>query len=111
MLTVCTIAPLFLLSFLFGSLGDKWDRKTIMLATDGVAALSSVFTLVLLLTGQLRVWHLYVINLILGVSDAFQGPAVSSALSSLISKEKYAATSGIRSFCNAAVDIASYMPT
>lgn len=106
MLTVCTIAPLFLLSFLFGSLGDKWDRKTIMLAADGVAALSSVFTLVLLLTGQLRVWHLYVINLILGVSDAFQGPAVSSALSSLIPKEKYAATSGIRSFCNAAVDIA-----
>lgn len=106
MLTVCSIAPLALLSFLFGGLGDKWDRKKIMLIADAVAALTSVATLVLLLLGQLQVWHLYAINLVLGVSDAFQGPAVSSALSSIVPPDKYAATSGIRSFCISVVDIA-----
>ena len=106
LLTVSTIAPLFLLSFLFGSLGDTWDRKKIMLIADAVAAATSVMTLALLLAGQLQVWHLYAINLILGVSDAFQGPAVSSAQSSLVPPEQYTATSGIRSFCNAVVDIA-----
>ncbi len=105
LLTVCTIAPLFLLSFVFGSLGDKWDRKTMILAADTAAAACSVCTLVLLLSGQLQVWHLYAINLLLGISDAFQGPAVSSALSSLVPAEKYAATSGFRSLCNAVVDI------
>ncbi|MBR4887719.1 MAG: MFS transporter [Clostridia bacterium] len=106
LLTVSTIAPLFLLSFIFGSLGDTWDRKKIMLIADAVAAATSVMTLALLLVGQLQVWHLYAINLVLGISDAFQGPAVSSAQSSLVPPEKYAATSGIRSFCNAVVDIA-----
>ena len=106
LLTVCSIAPLALLSFLFGSLGDKWDRKKIMLIADAVAAMTSVITLVLLLLGQLQVWHLYAINLVLGISDAFQGPAVSSALSSIVPPDKYAATSGIRSFCISVVDIA-----
>ncbi len=106
LLTVCTIAPLALFSFLFGSLGDKWDRKKIMLIADAVAAMTSVATLVLLLLGQLQVWHLYAINLVLGISDAFQGPAVSSALSSIVPPDKYAATSGIRSFCISVVDIA-----
>ena len=105
LLTVCTIAPLFLLSFVFGSLGDKWDRKTMILLADAAAAVCSVLTLILLLSGQLRVWHLYLINLLLGISDAFQGPAVSSALSSLVPAEKYAETSGFRSLCNAVVDI------
>ena len=54
LLTVCTIAPLALVSFLFGSLGDKWDRKKIMLIADAVAAMTSVATLVLLLLGQLQ---------------------------------------------------------
>ena len=48
----------------------------------------------------------YAINLVLGISDAFQGPAVSSALSSIVPPDKYAATSGIRSFCISVVDIA-----
>lgn len=107
LLSVCYLIPEVFLNFIAGSISDKWNKKKIMLISDGVAAVGSVSVLVLLQQDVLQIGYLYIINIILGVMDAFQSPASSVAETLLVSKANYMKTSGLRSFCNSFVGIFS----
>jgi len=100
-LMLCSLLPSILLSFLAGSFIDRWNKKIIMLIADAIAAICSTIALTLLFANQLNLWHLYIINIILGIVDAFQEPASSVAISLLVPKEYYTKTSGLRSLSNA----------
>lgn len=107
LLSVCYLIPEVFLNFIAGSISDKWNKKKIILISDGVAAICSISVLVLLQQEVLHIGYLYLINIILGITDAFQNPASSVAESLLVSKENYIKTSGLRSFCNSFVGIFS----
>jgi MFS transporter, DHA3 family, macrolide efflux protein len=47
--------------------------------------------------GQLQIWHLYVAGAFTSVSGAFQWPAYSAAISTLLKKEQYARANGMLS--------------
>lgn len=98
LLSVCYLVPEVLLSFIAGSISDSWSKKKIMLIADSIAAVFSVIVIALLFTQNLRLEYLYVINFILGVTDAFQNPASTVAESLIVSRENYMKTSGLRSF-------------
>ena len=97
--------PSILLSFLAGSISDKWNKKKIMIISDSIAAFFSLIVLILLITNSLKIEYIYIINFILGVVDAFQNPASEVAISLIISKENYIRVSGIRSLCNSCITI------
>lgn len=105
MLTVCSYAPYVLLSIFAGAVSDKWDKKKIMLICDSFAALCTVCVLVLLRTGCLAGWHLYVLNAINGLMNTIQQPASDVAVTLLTPKKYYQKTSGMRSFSNSLVTI------
>jgi len=52
--------PNVALSPLAGMLADRRDRRRLMIFSDTGAGLSSLFVAVMLLTGELQVWHVYV---------------------------------------------------
>lgn len=105
MLAVCSYAPYVLMSIFAGAVSDKWNKKTIMLVCDSIAALCTVLVLVLLRTDSLEVWHLYVLNALNGLMNTIQQPA-SDVASTMITPEKhYQKTSGMRSFSNSLVSI------
>ncbi len=54
---------------------DRHRKKAIMLVSDSIAAAGSLAVLAFLLAGHLSVWHIYLINIIVGVTNAFQQPA------------------------------------
>ena len=62
LLSVCSYAPYVIMSIFAGALSCKWNKKTIMLISDSFAALCSVAVLILLGTGRMEIWHLYVLN-------------------------------------------------
>lgn len=105
MLTVCSYAPYVLLSIFAGAVSDKWDKKKIMLICDSFAAVCTVCVLVLLRTGCLAGWHLYVLNAINGLMNTIQQPASDVAVTLLTPKKYYQKTSGMRSFSNSLVTI------
>lgn len=105
MLTVCSYAPYVLLSIFAGAVSDKWDKKKIMLICDSFAALCTVCVLILLRTGCLAGWHLYVLNAINGLMNTIQQPASDVAVTLLTPKKYYQKTSGMRSFSNSLVTI------
>lgn len=98
LLSVCSYAPYVLMSIFAGALSDRWNKKATMLLCDLAAALSTVAVLVLIKTGSLEVWHLYLINALNGLMNTVQQPAAEVAATMLIPEEQYQRTSGLRSF-------------
>lgn len=98
LMTFCNYVPYVILSLFVGAFIDRHKKKTIMLVSDSVAAAGSLAVLALLLTGYLKVWNIYVINAVIGVTNAFQQPASAVATGRLVPKDKISNVSGMNSF-------------
>ncbi len=98
LMSFCNYVPYIFLSLFVGGFIDRHRKKTIMLAADSIAAVGSLSVLALLLTGQLAIWHIYVVNVIVGATNAFQQPASAVATGRLVPKDKISNVSGMNSF-------------
>jgi len=105
MLTVCSYAPYVLMSIFAGALSDHWNKKTTMLVSDSVAALTTITVFILFQTGQLQIWRLYGLNAVNGLMSTVQRPAADVAVSILTPKKYYQQASSMRSFSNSLVNI------
>lgn len=105
LLSVCSYAPYVLMSIFAGAISDKWNKKTVMLVCDCFAAVCTIVTLILLKTGTLAVWHLYILNALNGLMNSIQSPASDVAITLLTPEKHYQKTSGMRSFSNSLVSI------
>jgi DHA3 family macrolide efflux protein-like MFS transporter len=92
-----SFTPRIIVSPLAGALVDRWDRKLMMMVSDLAAALSTAIVLVLFAGGNLQIWHLYITGAFSGFFQAFQFPAYSAAITTMVSKEQYGRASGMRS--------------
>ena len=72
LLSICSYAPYVLASIFAGALSDGWSKKRTMLVCDLLAALSTVGVLVLLKSGQLAPWHMYLLNALNGLMNTVQ---------------------------------------
>ena len=106
LLMVCYMAANALASMLAGTLTDRQNKKAIMLTADSAAAVVSLIVLALL-QNQLRVEHLYAVNVLLGVSGAFQAPAASVVTSAMVPPKHYLRVSGLQSFSDSLSSILS----
>ncbi len=97
-MSFCNYVPYVILSLFVGSFIDRHNKKTIMLVSDGIAAFGSLAVLALLLADRLAVWNIYMINAVIGITNAFQQPASAVATGWLVPKEKISNVSGMNSF-------------
>ena len=105
LLAICSYAPYVLLSIFAGALSDRWNKKITMLVSDSFAALCTVSVLVLLATGHLQIWHLYVINTLNGLMNTVQQPASDVTISLLAPQKHYQKVGGLRAFSNSLVTV------
>lgn len=96
LLMVCSYAPYVICSIFAGALSDRWDKKKTMLGCDALAAFSTLMVLILLKTGNLRIWHLYVVNAVSGLMNTVQQPASEIATTALLPREFYQKVGGLR---------------
>ena len=101
LIQVFFITPLLLVTPIAGVMVDRHNRKMMMMVSDLVAGLATVSILVLQFLGVLEVWHLYVAAAIQGLGNAFQWPAYSAAISTMIPKEQYGRANGLMSLIEA----------
>lgn len=105
LLTICSYAPYVILSIFAGALSDRWNKRLTMLISDSFAALCTAGVLILLLTGNLKIWHLYLINTLNGLMNTVQQPTSDVAVSLLCPQKHYQRVSGMRSFSNSLVTV------
>ncbi len=87
--------PIVLVSPFAGALVDRWNRKLVMMLSDLAAGVGTIVMLLLYLSSDLHIWHIYALNAFVGVFQAFQWPAFSAAISVMLPKEQYARANGM----------------
>ena len=94
---VAYVTPILLFSPIAGVIIDRYSRKWIMILSDMLAALATIFILVFALQGDLQVWHIIIATIFQGIGTAFQGPAYSAAISTMIPKQYNGKINGLMS--------------
>ena len=105
LLSISSYAPYVVMSIFAGAMSDKWDKKRTMLLCDLFAALTSVTVLILIKTGSLAIWHLYLINALNRLMNTIQNPASIVSVTLLVPKEHYQLVSGLQSFSRSLVTV------
>lgn len=81
------ILPGILFAPLAGSLADRKKRKSIVIITDSLDAVIKVLLVVLLITGQMKVWMVYPLTFISQTLGTFQNPAFNSMIPLMVEKK------------------------
>ena len=70
--------PTFLFAPLGGVLGDRWDRRRILVVTQTLATLQAGVLAALTMTGVVAVWHIVLLSIFLGLVNACDIPVRQS---------------------------------
>ena len=89
--------PRIVLSPFAGALVDRWNRKLTMIVSDLASGITTIIILVLMWSGSLQIWELYVLMAVSSAFESFQFPAFSSSITMLVEKKHFARTSAMMS--------------
>ncbi|MBO8436118.1 MAG: MFS transporter [Spirochaetes bacterium] len=107
LLTVSSYVPYILLSLPVGTLTDRMNKKNLMLVSDTTAALCTLSILFVWLSGNLELWHLYLVNCITGTAQTFQQPASEVATTLVTPEDKYQKAGSLNALASSVINIAS----
>ncbi len=83
--------PTLALTMIGGSAADRYDKRKILIATQVVQMVLAFTIGLLVLNGVIQIWHIIVLAALLGVSIAFEMPALSALVPELVRKDQIAA--------------------
>ena len=98
LMSFCSYMPFILVSIFTGSFIDSHKKKSILLWSDTLAALCTGLICILSVNGKLEIFHIYLVNLFLGLMNSFQSPALSVAIGILVPETYRSRASGMSSF-------------
>jgi len=81
--------PILALALFGGALADRIDRKRLLMFTQCAQVVTSLLLGVLVATGAVQFWHIYVIGFLNSTLSAFDAPARNSFYPSLIPREDF----------------------
>jgi MFS family permease len=82
--------PTLALTMIGGSAADRFDKRKILIATQVAQIALAVVLGWLVLTNRIHIWHVIVLASLLGVSIAFEMPAISALVPELVQRDQIA---------------------
>jgi MFS family permease len=86
-LTVFQFLPAMLLSLVAGVVADRVGKQRLIMITTSLEALQALALAVITLSGQVQLWQVYVLALLLGLFTTFETPARQAFVSDLVPRE------------------------
>ncbi|MBW4611870.1 MAG: MFS transporter [Desmonostoc vinosum HA7617-LM4] len=83
------LLPQLLVTPIAGIIVDRWNRKYLMMLGDLVSGLLTITILLLYLTENLQLWHLYLVVAVKSAFEQFQELAYSASISTMVPKQHY----------------------
>ena len=90
-------APLALFAPISGMIADRFPKRRILVATQSALALTSLLTGVLVVTGVVQLWHIYLLAFVQGVATALDNPARQTFVSEMVPHESLSNAVGLNS--------------
>lgn len=79
--------PILLFSIFAGVFADRWPKRRVLLVTQAVAMAQAFLLWVLVASGTVQIWHLYVLALLLGLMNSLGRPASRAFVVELVGRE------------------------
>ncbi|MGF6375944.1 DHA3 family macrolide efflux protein-like MFS transporter [Clostridiales Family XIII bacterium PM5-7] len=95
LVTLLAFLPGLLLSPIAGVLADRYDRRLLMVAGDGLSALGLAFILVCMANGDAQLWQICMGVTISSVFSSLLEPAYKATVTDLLTEEQYSKASGL----------------
>lgn len=95
-----SLLPSIFITPISGVIVDRWNRKLLMIVGDTVAVALTGIILLLYLTNNLQVWHLYVTGAVSGTFNQLQGLAYSASVGLMVPKQHYARATSMEFLSN-----------
>ena len=84
LVTAVQFAPVLLFSLQGGALADRVNKRKLLIFTNFIGALSSLGLGLLVVAGNVQVWHVFFFALTLGISSAIDAPIRQSFTSEIV---------------------------
>ncbi|OXS78106.1 MFS transporter [Domibacillus enclensis] len=106
---ICGFIPTFLLSPVAGVWADRYNRKRLIMAADGLIAVATLILAVLFLMGFDSIWLLFAIAAVRAFGSGIQMPAVGAILPQIVPKDQLTKVNGVNGSIQAMIMFASPM--
>ncbi|KJS80718.1 MAG: MFS transporter [Peptococcaceae bacterium BICA1-8] len=106
---ICGFVPIFILSPVAGVWADRYNRKTLIILSDLLIALSTLILAILFLNGYDALWLLFVMSAIRAIGTGIQTPAVGAILPQLVPEDKLTSVNATNGTIQALVMLVSPM--
>lgn len=106
---ICGFIPTFLLSPVAGVWADRYNRKLLIVLSDGLIATSTLVLAILFLMGYDSIWLLFVMAAVRALGTGIQTPAVGAILPQIVPKEKLTKVNGANGSIQAVIMFVSPM--
>jgi DHA3 family macrolide efflux protein-like MFS transporter len=99
------LVPEVLLGPIAGAYVDRWNRRLVMIAADGLVALASLWLAYQFWTDAVQVWNVYAIMFVRAVGSSFHWPAMQASTSLMVPKQHLTRVAGLNQTMNGALNI------
>jgi hypothetical protein len=100
---VATMLPTIVLVLLGGVITDRFERRRVLIAADLIRGAAVTGIGVLAISGQLELWHIFVLVACFGVGDALFGPAFRAIVPELVPREQLVQANALEQMARPAV--------
>src|SRR6266581_3638688 len=80
--------PMLALTMVGGSAADRFDKRKILLITQYVQIVLAVAMGLLIWSGKIEIWQIFIFAAILGISNSFEMPTLSALVPELVKREE-----------------------
>src|SRR3954471_19451110 len=87
LITALQFGPTLVLSMYGGGLGDRYDKRRVLLITQGLMGLLALVLGLLVATGGIALWHVFVLAALLGAVSAIDAPVRQAFVSEMVGPE------------------------
>jgi MFS family permease len=95
--TALQFAPVLFLSVPAGVLADRMNRRVLLMLTQAAQAVLALGLGVLVLSGHVELWHVYVFAGLLGIVTAVDGPVRQTFVAEMVPSDKLSNAVGLNS--------------
>jgi MFS family permease len=79
--------PVLLFSIFGGVFADRWPKRRVLLVTESAAIIQALLLWVLVATGTVQLWHIYILAILLGFTNCLYLPTSRAFVIEMVGRE------------------------